>query len=165
MLPSTHHPPTHLHPFIKYQQPTGWREILNSHTCLEFQKKDNWATFETSPPGLYSSSSPRPRAFRPYAAVVLCVHLTSPSRPAAILPLWPHLPKGSVKSSLVSAWANVGELPGLRIWSPLRGKSARMTTQSTGSATGRQTYPRDAGSSKDRCLHWGLVRILVLTPL
>lgn len=28
---------------------------------------------------------------------------------------------------------------------------------------GRQTYPCDAGSSKDRCLHWELVHILVPT--
>lgn len=137
-LPTTHLP-TCIH-LSNTSNPPGGEKFLVHTLALNFRRKITGPHLRPDPRGLYSSSSPRPRAFRPYAAVVLCVHLTSPSRPVAILPLWPHLPKGSVKNSLVSAWGNVGGLPGLRIWSPLREKSARTTTQSTGSATGRQTY-------------------------
>lgn len=68
------------------------------------------------------------------------------------------------RSSLVSAWGHRG-LPGLGVWSPLRGKCRRMAMQSTRPATGGRMCPRDAGSSKGSSPHWGRVHILVGAPL
>lgn len=45
-----------MHPFIKYQQPSGWRGILHSNSCLEYQKitgphwrPDRWAFAQALP--------------------------------------------------------------------------------------------------------------------
>lgn len=165
---STTHPPICIH-LSNTNNPPGGEKFLIQTVALNIRRKvtgphsrpDPWAFAQALPPDPGPSHPMQPCVCtRPVCAPDLSFkassHPTSLASPAQRL--WSR-----------AAWsvpgAMEGGLPGLRIWSPLRGKSARMTMQSKRSAAGRQMYPRDAGSSKDRCLHWGLVHILVLTPL
>lgn len=114
---SCHLPTTQPYVSFTYQIFTKGPPGSYSNTRLEYQKGDDGAKLQTWFLGLCSSPSPRSRAFLPSVALVLPVHLTRPSMPAAILPPWSHLPKGSAQEQPGPSWDNQGLL-GLRYRAP-----------------------------------------------
>lgn len=96
-LPSTPHPAPR-RPFASvYQIPATQpgREVLNSNSCLVYQKKNNWAFAQALAP------DPRPsRPMHPWSCVCTCPLLPGQLPSSCFDLTWPKAP---VKSSLVSA--------------------------------------------------------------